>query len=141
MSDETGDGTNAGCLCGAVRMRIDGAPSRVVQCCCTDCQKSTGGGSVLVALAPRASVHIETGETRSYAVPGESGAGVTRHFCPQCGTPLFSELGKYPDLLALKAGVWDVDPGLKPSAVLWASSAAPWHVLPDDIPRFDRAAG
>ncbi|SLN18699.1 Glutathione-dependent formaldehyde-activating enzyme [Roseovarius litorisediminis] len=131
--------SNAGCLCGHIRMEISGEPITVLQCHCLDCQKSAGGGAALIVLLPRTAVHLDQGEPTGFTVTGDSGEDVTRRFCPDCGAQLYSELGKYPDLLAVKVGVWDTDPGFAPAAAIWTESAPDWHFIPDDIPAFPKA--
>ena len=49
---------SGGCLCGAVRYRIDGPPEFCVLCYCRDCQRASGSGHVPVMGARRAQVTI-----------------------------------------------------------------------------------
>jgi len=132
---------NGGCLCGQVRLQIVGVPGVVLECHCKDCQKSTGGGAVLAALCSRDAVELLQGELAGYSVVGDSGGEVRRCFCSTCGTPVYSELAKYPDHLVLKSGIWDIDPGLRPNMAIWTDSAPAWHHVPDDIPSSPRAPG
>ncbi|MGI3187169.1 GFA family protein [Nioella aestuarii] len=133
------DKGNAGCMCGAIRLRIEGKPVTVMQCHCSDCQKSSGGGAALIALMRRDDVTLLTGSPEGYSVTGASGGDVRRCFCVSCGAPVYSELGKYPSILAVKLGAWDVDPGLAPDCAIWTASAPPWHHIPADIPSFPKA--
>jgi hypothetical protein len=76
---------SGGCLCGAIRYRIVGAPVFVGQCYCRDCQKATGTGHSTVLGVPGSQLSI-TGEPAVYASQGGSGGQVRRHFCPVwCG--------------------------------------------------------
>lgn len=133
-AEKMSDQGNGGCLCGRIRLEIDGQPNAVLECHCKDCQKSSGGGPVLVALFPRDAVAIVQGELAGFSVVGDSGSDVLRRFCPNCGTPIYSELGKYPDLLAVKSGAWDTDPGFCPTTAIWTASAPLWHHVTKDIP-------
>jgi len=83
---------NGGCLCGQIRLQINGEPSVVLEYHCTDCQKSTGGGAVLAALFPQAAVELLQGELTGCSVVADSDGDVRRCFCPTCGTPVCSEL-------------------------------------------------
>ena len=132
---------NAGCMCGAVRLNVTGDPVTVIQCHCSDCQKSVGGGAVLIGLFPKTRFEHLSGELSGYDVIGESGEPVRRNFCPTCGSPLYSELGKYPDLIAVKAGIWDEDRQLVPQMAIWTDSAPEWHAQRDDVPTFPQARG
>ncbi|WP_088918657.1 GFA family protein [Granulosicoccus antarcticus] len=95
----------------------------VAQCHCTDCQKSTGGGTVLVVMIPKSNLNIVKGSLKRYSKDADSTKSVTRCFCENCGTPLYSELELYPSLYAVKSGVWDQDPKLEPGSAVWTSSA------------------
>ena len=49
-----------------------------------------------------------------------------RGFCPQCGTPLFSNAKARPPLTCIRAGALD-DPNLiGPQATIWTSAAPEW---------------
>ena len=55
---------------------------------------------------PRAALHSR-GQTRSYATRGDSGNPVLRHFCGECGSPLYSEVAVLPDLQFVRAASLD----------------------------------
>lgn len=126
-----------GCLCGAVRYEVAGDPLAVICCHCTDCQKASGGPYATVVLVPRAAV-TTTGTTKPFTVAGESGNTVTRRFCPECGTPLFSEISMDPDLFVVKQGTFDDRGGLAPSMNIWTTSAQPWVHLEAGLAQFPR---
>jgi len=94
-----------------------------------------------VAMFPRASVTLLQGALSGNSVTGDSGKEVKRCFCPECGTPVFSDLAKYPSLLAVKAGIFDTDPGFVPKIAIWTASAPEWHHIPNGIPTHARASG
>jgi hypothetical protein len=69
-----------GCLCGAVRYALTGAPYRFGLCHCADCRKESG--SVFTAYAHWRREQAEvSGDTRVYR---------GRSFCPTCGSRLFN---------------------------------------------------
>ncbi|MFL0414833.1 GFA family protein [uncultured Sphingomonas sp.] len=90
---KTGE-VRGGCLCGAVRLAAAGAPYRVGLCHCLDCRKHSGALFFAAAIYPEGAV-IVTGETR--AMGG-------RHFCPQCGSSIFS---RYGDEIEVNLGALD----------------------------------
>lgn len=69
-----------GCLCGNVRIAVQGKPCRVGVCHCLDCRKHHGALFHASAVFPEDMVKI-AGETREYA---------GRHFCPVCGSSVFA---------------------------------------------------
>lgn len=125
--------TGGSCLCGAVRWSVDdGAFTRMTHCHCSMCRKAHGAPFATYATAPRDRFRWDQGESR--VTWFESSAGSNRAFCAQCGSvvPDGSEQSVY-----VPAGCLDDDPGLRPSAHIFASSKAPWHVIEDDLPRYE----
>jgi len=127
-----------GCRCGAIRYQLSADPFLVAHCHCRDCQYSTGGGSATVMILPRAGVEVTKGETTSYTVSAESGNTVTRRFCGDCGSPLFSELGASPEIFVVKPGSLDEPAAVTPMAHIWTASAPGWSLPEDGLPRFER---
>ena len=69
-----------GCLCGAVRYRLEGEPFLVGTCHCTHCRKESGSIIVAYAKWPRTAFTM-TGAIATFA---------GRSFCPSCGSRLFN---------------------------------------------------
>lgn len=107
-------------------------------CHCRDCQYVSGGEPASVVVVPRAAFTLKKGHVKGHTSVGESGGTVTRQFCPECGTPLFSELGAMPHLFGIKAGSVDDASWLKPTAFLWKTSAHPWAHLDPSIPAYEK---
>ena len=76
-----------GCSCGAVRLSLEGEPSRVGVCHCLACQRRTG--SVFAALAGFAAPYKIHGTATEYVRAGDQGASFTFRFCPVCGSTVF----------------------------------------------------
>jgi hypothetical protein len=130
-----------GCQCGAIRYEITGELMGAGACHCRSCQYSTGGGPNYVALAPKDGFAVTQGAPKRYVKPGGSGAVVARVFCPDCGTPLWSE-GTILPFYPVKAGGLDDPSILEPAIHLWTSEAQPWHriepgrmAFPENPPR------
>jgi hypothetical protein len=85
---------HGGCLCGAVRLEIAAEPFRVGICHCLDCRKHHGTIFHTFAVFPVDAVGI-TGTTADYR---------GRHFCPVCGSSLFSRSG---DEIEIAVGTFD----------------------------------
>jgi len=117
---------SGGCLCGAVRYRIDGPPEFCVLCYCRDCQRASGSGHVPVMGARRAQVTI-TGDTASYCVRADSGQMAIRHFCRTCGSLLYGRSDDERDpIMSIYIGTLD-DPSLfQPTTAICTRSRAPW---------------
>jgi hypothetical protein len=78
-----------GCLCGAVRYRVDAEPVISRICWCRDCQHLSSNGTVN-AIFPSASIEV-SGTPSEYASIADSGQQVRRRFCANCGAHLFAD--------------------------------------------------
>jgi len=84
-----------GCLCGQVRYSANEDPVFVGVCHCTHCQRQTGTAfSVLVGI-PKSAMSIQ-GQVKTFHDTGDSGQPVERNFCPECGSPIFSDVAVMP---------------------------------------------
>lgn len=102
-----------GCLCGNVRLEATGLPNRVGVCHCMDCRKHHGALFHTSAIFPEAAVSIE-GETGHYA---------GRHFCPRCGSSVFSRSA---DEVEVNVGSLDAPNQLAPTYELWTIRREAW---------------
>lgn len=102
-----------GCLCGKVRVVATGRPYRVGVCHCLDCRKFHGALFHASAIFPQEAVTIE-GETRDYA---------GRHFCPHCGSSVFS---RSEDEVEVNLGSLDAPSQFQPTYELWTLRREAW---------------
>jgi len=124
-----------GCLCGGVRFEVTEPPLAAGYCHCTRCQRRTGtAASVSARLAP-GSLKVVAGQEliRAYEPPD----GFKKVFCSRCGGALWSQSPSDPQILGIRLGVFDRDPGVRPSYRQFVAYAATWEPIPDDgLPRF-----
>ena len=107
------DQVSGGCLCGDVRIVASGPPYRVGLCHCLDCRKHHGALFHASAIFPADAVTID-GETREYA---------GRHFCPRCGSSVFSRSG---DEIEVSLGALDTTDHFMPTYELWTIRRESW---------------
>ena len=125
------------CACGAVALSVKGRIRSMFMCSCEDCQRATGTGHSTVALARPADVLV-TGPTASFARPAHSGATLTRWFCPTCGTPLYAQSSRAPELLMLPVGLFGPDADwFAPNQLIFARSHHAVDALPEVISQHD----
>lgn len=130
-----------GCACGAVRYECTAEPVLTAHCHCRDCQRSSGAPMATVSAVPRPAFHQLSGQTATYRYIGDSGNPVVRHFCPVCGSPLFSEVAVLPDLWFIRSVSLDHPERVAPGSHLYCDSAQPWDKPDDALPRFPRMPG
>ncbi|MCA8887313.1 MAG: GFA family protein [Parvularculaceae bacterium] len=124
-----------GCLCGAVRYEIALDPVMMGNCHCRDCQKYSGTGHGSNLAFPDAGVEI-SGEMTKFDVEADSGATVSRLFCPKCGVKICSVSTGFDGLTMISAGTLD-DPELfKPMFAVYADSAPGWDQPGDGVVSF-----
>jgi hypothetical protein len=69
---------------------------------------------------------------RAYRPPD----GFAKMFCETCGSALWSQSPDDPDVISVRLGAFDTDPGIRPSWRQFVAYAAPWEAVPDDgLPR------
>ena len=107
------DSVTGGCLCGKVRFIAMGEPDRVGLCHCMDCRKHHGALFHASAIFAQQAVTVE-GETRSFA---------GRHFCPECGSSVFSRTGEE---IEINLGTLDETDRFVPSYELWTVRREGW---------------
>jgi len=124
-----------GCLCGAIRYRINPPLLFVSQCCCKDCQKATGTGHTTILGIHRSQLELE-GTPATYTNPGDPGGSVTRHFCGACGGRLYTSGDAPGEHIMVQAGSLDDPSGISPESVIYVKDAQPWDRFDPALPTF-----
>ena len=106
----------AQCLCGELRLIVQGEPDRVGICHCMDCRRHNGAPFNATAIYPASAVEI-IGEARDYG---------GRCFCPTCGSSTYSHSENE---IEISLGAFDEPGTFTPSYELWTIRREPW--LPD----------
>lgn len=133
-----GDPITGGCLCGAVRYAIDGPVGAAGYCHCADCRRISGSAYGISVPVAAADFRIVQGTPKGYTKPSDAGRPVTRFFCPECGSPIYTQPPLHPDRVFVKAGSLD-DPGLvTPNRQAWTASRVAWAEIDPGIESFPR---
>jgi hypothetical protein len=129
-----------GCLCGAVRYELKAEPAMTAVCHCTHCQRQSGSvfSSNVVVMAAD---YVQHGTTKVFEDTGDSGQGVHRHFCGNCGSPILSMIDLMPGMLMVKMGTLDDFSGIMPGMEFYTDHAANWVSPIDGARRFGQASG
>ena len=128
-----------GCLCGEVRFEYSGQLGAAGLCHCADCRRCTGSAfNISVPMEVRG-FRVIKGSAKGFTKTADSGHLLTRHFCPACGSPLYTSSPRHPDLVYAKAGALDEPAGITLAHQSWTRSAVPWRVIPPDLPSYETA--
>jgi len=125
---------HGGCLCGAVRYRLEARPLAINACHCNDCRKLTGAANLLMLIAARNRFHQEKGATDSWRKTAVSGRRIDIIRCKACGTRLWHEPLASPALIFIAAGTLDHSDWAVPASHIWIEKARPGtHFHPDAL--------
>jgi len=126
------------CLCGHVRYEYTGQIGPASYCHCEDCRRCTGSAFNIGVRMDAGGFKIVGGSPKGFTKRGESGFELTRYFCPECGSPIYTSSPRHPEYIYVKAGTLD-DPNLvKPAHQNWAASAVQWSKIDDTLPAFTK---
>ena len=127
------------CLCGAITYSADAEPVWQGVCHCSNCQRQTATAFSVIVGVPRSALTIEGDTLSSFKTVSEGYDSTTeRHFCSNCGSPIFSVIESMSELAWLKAGTLDDTSWFEPTAEIWTRSAQPWAPHFENVQRFER---
>ena len=124
-----------GCLCGATRYVLTGAPFSLGDCHCVDCRRSAGASVVTWGSVQRRDLRMIKGEARKI-----QHAGRIRSFAPCCGTPLFFEATNDSEIIDVTMASLDDPTPFAPKKVIWLEDKLPWVQLDESLPHFQRGS-
>lgn len=129
---------SGGCACGSIRYVCARAPLAMLNCHCRDCQRSSGAPFASGVVVQVSEIEV-AGTPRTHSVRGGSGSRVTRSFCPECGTPLFTRSEANQAVVSIRFSTLDIPSEFEPMLDIWTSSAQPWVCLSPAIPHYPQS--
>jgi hypothetical protein len=131
---------DGGCYCGQIRYTFEGEVSAAMQCHCRECQYITGGNPNVFVILPEAGFSYTQGEPGSFKRP-DLEEGVTRYFCPNCGTAIGTKSPRAAGAMVIKVGTMDDPSFYKPSVAIFTKDSQSFHHVGDGIPSFEDLPG
>jgi hypothetical protein len=133
------DGLTGGCACGRVRWGLSEPPLGAAYCHCTRCQRRTGTGVSASALTAPGSFAVTAGEDALRVWAPED--GWRKFFCADCGSAVHTQHPEREEMISVRMGGFDGDPGVRPALHQFTAYAPAWAPVPDDgLPRFEERA-
>ena len=129
--DAKASGVRGGhCLCGAVRYRLDAAPSWQMHCHCESCRRACSAPFTTFFAMSRGRWEW----TGARPALHRSSPGVRRHFCAACGSQMSYEWEGAPDEMHFYAASLDDPEAVQPTAHDFADERLAWIHLADGLP-------
>ena len=125
---------NGACMCGRVQYEITAEPRFMYRCYCGKCRAASGASFVTNIIVDADSFRITAGNEGLSAF--ESSPNKFRHFCPVCGSPIYSQGEKTRHIVSVRCGTLRQDPGIRVAYHAFVASKAPWVNIDDDKPQF-----
>jgi hypothetical protein len=124
--------TRGHCLCGRTRWEFTGEATSACYCHCDDCRRNCAA-PVVGWLGVPARHFRWTGDTpRTF----ESSAGVHRHFCGTCGSPMAFVAEHYAGGMHLYAASLERPQDFCPTFHVNYESKLPWLKIEDDLKKY-----
>jgi hypothetical protein len=81
------------------------------------------------------------GVSKAYVRRADSGFEIRMHFCPECGTTVYLETDKTPDICGIPVGCF-ADPAFPtPTVSVWEETQHTWLGLPEEIAHLPKGIG
>jgi hypothetical protein len=125
------------CACGVVKFAFDTDPTFIADCYCSDCRKASGGAFATFFGVPENDFTLLSGKPKPFHYVSESGKGLDRNFCPECGARLFTtNLESFPGTVFVMIGSLDRPELIAPILEMFTKRRLKW-TKPLDIPQFE----
>ena len=121
-----------GCLCGRVRYRATGTPTRPSHCHCETCRRASGAAFVSWATFRAQDFTFVSGEPARF----DSSTIAYRRFCRDCGTQLTFNFHRSPESVDVTLASLDHPAAIQPLDHIWTKRQIVWIRLDDGLPRF-----
>jgi hypothetical protein len=126
------------CLCASIAYEYSGPIGPAGYCHCDDCRRRSGSAFGVSVMVEAAGLRVIRGRPKSFKNRGESGVELTRSFCPDCGSALFTTTAKHPESVYVQAGSLDDPRVVKPAQQSWTRSAVSWAKIDAALPAFEK---
>jgi hypothetical protein len=127
---------SGGCLCGTVKYKYSGQFGPANYCHCRDCRRVTGSAFNVGIRLDASGLRVIAGQVKGFTKIGSSGNVITREFCLQCGSPLFTRTPTKPEIVWVKAGSVDQPELIEPAYQIWTNSQVLWAHIPPELPSY-----
>ena len=122
------------CLCGAIKIELNGIISDIIHCHCSLCRKNSGTAYATNGFINSSEFSVIDPENKLGFY--EFKKGKKRHFCTTCASPIYSSNDENPDKLRIRLGILDSQIKERPISHNFVDSKASWDNLDAELPRY-----
>lgn len=122
------------CLCGGIQYEVRGPLGDIIQCHCRRCRKATGTAFATNSPIAKADFYLLQGQQLLNSFTTTT--GVSRNFCSECGSPIYSVKADLPDVYRLRIGSLDTPIEQKPTCHFYVGSKAEWEDIHDTLAQY-----
>ena len=123
----------ANCLCGGIKIKIQGKLRHVSNCHCIQCMKTHGNFAAYTALKD-INVKFISKRTLKWF---KSSKKAQRGFCKKCGASILFKMNKS-NIISISAGLFDKSLKLKTNRNIFTKNRLKYYSLDNNIPKFSR---
>ena len=123
----------ASCLCGGIKIKVNGKLRHVSNCHCSQCMKTHGNFAAYTACLEDRIDFINKKTLKWY----RSSKIAKRGFCSNCGASIFYKLLKSENI-SIAAGMFHNPTKLKTHSNIYTKGRLDYYKLDSKIPKFNR---
>lgn len=120
------------CLCRKVSFVIDDLADELDICHCKNCQLQSGSAYAPFLSVASSKLKIEGIPKCFHDHDTVSGRVVRRHFCGECGSPVYVTVERAPNTVYVFSGLLDQTHDLRPKVHGWTVTKHAWVDITDD---------
>ena len=124
------------CYCGRTTFEASRPPKTIAFCHCADCKRSTGAPVAAFAAFDEDAISFAPDEGQRVSLV----EGVSRTFCPHCGSPLTGRYAYLPDTVYVPIGLLENPDDFPAEMHSHADNRICWLHISDDLPRHGQSA-
>lgn len=128
------------CFCKSIRYELLSQPEDVYYCHCRDCRIQSGSAFHVLGIVRRENVMTLAGAPTRFTHSTASGYEMTRSFCGDCGTPLFLESTRFPDIVMFTVSSLEESDRVEPRFQIWTAHRVSWSEIGREIASYPRGA-
>ena len=123
----------ANCLCGGIKIKVEGKLRKVINCHCSQCMKTHGNFAAYTNCLEENLTFINKKTLKWY----NSSKFAKRGFCSKCGASIFYKIKKNTNI-SIAAGIFNNPTNLKTKSNIFIKDKLDYYKLDLRLPKFNK---